>query len=797
MPNENNPPNAATGLDREQKLIRALSRLSSILTVMNTGAHPDDEQSGMLAALRFDQGFRVVIACSTRGEGGQNNLGPERGAALAALRTRELEEAALVLDADISWLGHGPEDLVHDFGFSKNGDDTLARWGETRILERVVRAYREEKPDIVIPTFLDVPGQHGHHRAMTRAAQEAVKLAANATAFPEHFAEGLVPWQVSKLYLPAWSGAGMAYDDELPPPNATVAVRSSNPDAATGVSFRQLGEWSRARHASQGMGNFPIDDPDDWPLHLLIDAQGKTADETTIADGLARRLDDLPLFFALPEPLAAKLSETQRLIDEAVAAAPHYDLVLAAAQAAATSLEEARALLPDALAEAISHKLARKSRELDQVQLLAAAIEPHASLEQPWLRPGDVTGLIISGVPEEFEVKVVARDPGIIVHEPALSCGTHRFEISIAPDAPYTSPYPPGYAASGGNGALSLIFSGRVGERVVSAALDLQRPLQVVPAHGLALTPDAFILKRSAPTEAIDIRVDHDGGVVAFDAPDGWSAQQEGDQWTFVPPQNLAPGRHAIVPTVDGRAAYRKSELHYDHTGPALFAAPEILRVLSLDINLPEGVRVGYVGGGADRVNVWLSRLGIDVVALDAAALAGDLSQYSTILVGLFAFGVRQDLVAAREKIHRWVQAGGHLVTLYHRPWDGWSAEATAPGLLEIGVPSLRWRITNPQAPVVLLQPDHPLFAGPNRIDETDFDGWNKERGLYFAARWDERYQPLLSITDPGEKPLQGSLLSGQFGAGRHTHVALVLHHQLDHLVPGAFRLLANLVQSA
>ncbi|MET0742759.1 MAG: PIG-L family deacetylase, partial [Microvirga sp.] len=201
------------------RLHRALSRLTSVLTVMNTGAHPDDEQNGLLAALRFERGMRSIVACSTRGEGGQNALGEERGPVLGVLRTAEMEESARRISADVAWLGHGPDDPVHDFGFSKNGDDTLIRWGEARILDRLVRAYRTYRPDIVIPTFLDVPGQHGHHRAMTRAAEAAIVLAADPAAAA---GQGLAPWRVAKFYLPAWSGASSAYDDEAPPPPATL-----------------------------------------------------------------------------------------------------------------------------------------------------------------------------------------------------------------------------------------------------------------------------------------------------------------------------------------------------------------------------------------------------------------------------------------------------------------------------------------------------------------------------------------------------------------------------------------------
>ncbi len=159
--------------------------------------------NGLLAYLRLGLGMRVIIACSTRGEGGQNALGPERLGALGVMRSRETGGGGPRASMrDISWLGHGPADPIHDFGFSKDGDRTFDRWGEERIVERLVRAYRTERPDIVIPTFLDVPGQHGHHRAMTRAAETAIGLAADPTAYPEHFAEGLTPWKVAK-YLSA------------------------------------------------------------------------------------------------------------------------------------------------------------------------------------------------------------------------------------------------------------------------------------------------------------------------------------------------------------------------------------------------------------------------------------------------------------------------------------------------------------------------------------------------------------------------------------------------------------------
>ena len=136
-------------------------------------------------------------------------------------------------------------------------------------------------------------------------------------------------------------------------------------------------------------------------------------------------------------------------------------------------------------------------------------------------------------------------------------------------------------------------------------------------------------------------------------------------------------------------------------------------------------------------------------------------------------------------------------MTLYHRPSDGWSPEETPPRHLKIGLPSLRWRVTDPNAPVTVLTPDHPLLITPNVIGPPDWEGWDKERGLYFASAWDDAYQPLLAMSDKGEAPLKGSLVSAASARGGTPTRSLVLHHQLDRLVPGAFRLMANLIQPA
>lgn len=749
------------------RLARALSRLKSTVTVLHTGAHPDDEQNAMLAYMRFGLGMRTIIGCSTRGEGGQNTLGPERGGALGVVRTRELEEAAKVIDADIAWFGFGPSDPVHDFGFSKNGEDTLDRWGRDVIVERLVRAYRQEKPDIVIPTFLDVPGQHGHHCAMTMAAEEAIALAADPVAYPEHFDVGLAPWRVAKFYLPAWSGGGSTYDDEVPPPPATVILRAPDPDAVTGASFDEIGEWSRIFHASQGMGEWPETPQIEWPLHLVLGP----ADDGEIAGNLPRRLAEIA------EPLSA----ADIAIGEAIGAFPHPEDMLPPLARALEIIEAHRGEVP----AAHRHRIAALQADLETAMTVAAGIDCFAATDRQLLAQGQSTDLTVTllGAPAEAEIALDLPDGLTVV---AQSAG--RYTIAAGLDAPLGDPFRPAKD-------IGIVVSATIAGRRLSHRFVPERKLTVVPGSSVTLSPRAVLVPAGEEFSGVDVICTVSGAAKSLDlkAEHGIEAAATQDGFSLSGPA-LTEGRYDLPVTLDGEPAFSVEVIDYPHIGKATHLADAGVSVLALDLALPADRRMAYIGGGADNVAAWLRKMGFAVTELDARALSDDLSDYPTIVVGIFAFGLRPDLAAATDALRTYVEGGGNLVTLYHRPWDGWNPETVPPLPLTIGQPSLRWRVTNPDAPVEILAPDHPLLAGPNRIAQSDFSGWTKERGLYFASRWDEAYTPLLSMSDRGEAPLEGSLLSARIGKGRHTHTSLVLHHQLDHLVPGAFRIMANLV---
>jgi LmbE family N-acetylglucosaminyl deacetylase len=766
------------------RLSRALSRLDSVLTVMNTGAHPDDEQSGLLAWLRFGLGMRVVIACSTRGEGGQNALGPERTGLLGLIRTREMEEAARVLDADVAWVGFGPTDTVHDFGFSKDGDDTLARWNEALVVERMARAYRSYRPDVVLPTFLDVPGQHGHHCAMTRAAAQAIALAADPCALSDH-PDG--PWQVTHHYLPAWSGGGDTYDDAVPPPPATLEIEATAVDEPTGVSFSEIGQWSRRRHASQGMGKWSDTPARSWSLHRVGGTQ-----ESRLAQSLPQTLADLA---PLAGPAAEDVANAACQIAYAQSAFPQRERIAAALADADAALERAQQRAGAEFTALHGHRLARKRREIAVALAEVAGLAPTVTLHPAQVAVGGNSRLHIGQTTptEARDILLVPHLPtGVSAPSMALETGFVDAIAQVAATAPFTPVFHDRFDALGGNGDSWVEVSAQIAGRCIRLRVDIDTPMTVGPRHSFAARPTQLI-RRVGDTAPLKVAL-ADPQALSFETPQGWDIAQDGCTLTITPPKEAQEQLVTLTPSLDGRPAQSLSQAQFPHIGAVSYPETASLKILTLDIKMPLGARIAYIGSG-DSVGLWLQRLGFDVTLLETVEPDETFAAFTTVLVGVVAFGTRPDLVAATQRLHSFVATGGHLVTLYQRPDLGWSAEETPPLMLKIGTPSLRWRVTNPAAAVTFLDPTHPLLNGPNLISSSDFDGWDKERGLYFAAAWDQAYQPLLSMSDAGEDPLTGALVSAKIGCGRHTHISLVLHHQLDKLVPGAFRLLANLVQ--
>lgn len=760
----------------------ALRPLTSVVRFMQTGAHPDDEISGMLAALAYRDGINISYACSTRGEGGQNDIGTEAGPDLGALRTREMERACDVLGMRMYWHSTHPEDTITDFGFSKSGDETLGRWGRERTMQRFVEIIRTEKPDVICPTFLDVPGQHGHHRAMTEAAHD-VMAAASDPAFPSN----LAPWQVKKLYLPAWSGAGQAYDDDLPPPPKTMTVLGQDREQMTGWTWNRIGQQSRAYHRTQGMGHWsPAGETRDWPLHLAVSHVGGQDD--TIWAGMPRTVGDLT---ALPgvDPIAKTLLAAQSAIKSAVASFPDFAVVADRLADAITQIRVARDGCPVSVSHEIAHLLEAKLSQLGRAFQLALGVEMRARTASSIVDAGGAVGVTV-------ETDSGAADAAKATLELPKEWVETEGRISVAAEAASSDPYRPVYDPIA---PVAPRLDATIAHRGISVTVPIRFEAEpvILPRERVTLTPPAALINTAAQNRSIALTVSDlspADATVDLALPDGWSAERTETGFVVTAPESTPTGHHRIEARVNGKPAQTVRVIEYDHTAPTARARSAIVTVGVFDVAVPNS-KVGYVGAGNDRVGDWLKALGVDVTPVTDAQLASEaaLAEFDTLVVGIFAMRFRAGLTDAMPGIHRWTQDGGTLVTLYHRPWDNWDPDTIPPKRLEIGKPSLRWRVTNEAAEVNVLA-EHSILKTPNLIGPADWEGWVKERGLYFAKAWDTAYTPLLSMADPGEDPLTGSLLVADIDAGRHIHTSLILHHQMENLVPGAFRLMANLI---
>ena len=768
---------------RVMELWWALRPLTSVIRFMNTGAHPDDETSAMLAALGVRDGFNLSFACSTRGEGGQNDIGSELSGDLGALRTAEMERACEVLGMRMYWLSESPEDPIVDFGFSKSGNETLDRWGRDHTLARFVEIVRTERPDIICPTFLDVPGQHGHHRAMT----ETARLVMSAAADRDH-PSNLAPWQPRKLYLPAWSGAGRSYDDDVEPPPATVVVPGKGVDPVSGWSWERIGQQSRSFHRSQGMGRWigPSEDRD-WPLHL---AESRVAGpDRTPASGLPETVSDL-VHVDGAEPVADRLRSAGRALDDTVSAFPDFDSVAQAAARALECIRAARDACPEDARGEILHRLDAKETQLGHVRRIALGVEARAHLGERWLYPGSRTAI-------SLEQRTGAARSVHAVVEPPQGCtvadGTFRVGPQAASTDPYRDRFDPWMPA-----APMLSLDIKAHGIKSNCCLPLDDPPVILPGRSARIEPDSEIINLAANPRRIEVAVT---GVhpVSADAepglPQGWDLERTEGGFAVTAPENADEGLYSIPLRLDGEPAAAVRRISYPHVAATASFRRAELRVRVLSARVPD-VRVGYIGSGNDRIDHWLAALGANVTAVsdDALRRTAAFRSYDTIIVGIFAMKMRLGLARAMPALHRWIRDGGTLVTLYHRPWDNWDPETIPPKRLEIGQPSLRWRVTDANSDVTHLEPAHPILVHPNRIGPDDWAGWHKERGLYFAKSWDRAYRPLIEMADPGERPHLGALLAADIGRGRHIHTSLILHHQVEKLVPGAFRLLANMM---
>ena len=830
-------------------LDRALARLSTHKRLLVIAAHPDDEDTALLTWVARGQGGEAAYFSLSRGEGGQNLIGPELGIGLGLLRSRELQ-AARQIDGARQFFSR-----AYDFGYTRSVDETLERWPQEILLEDAVRAIRRFKPQVLMAVF--PPSEragHGQHQASAVVAQEAFNLAADADAFPRLLAEGLEPWAIETFYRASWWN----------PDAATLKLPLGQLEPFSGRSILQIALESRSQHRCQDMG----------VEQRLGDATGRL---TWVAGGggaeqpdpfagfdtsLAAIAELLPagearqdLAAALRRVDALARSARQRLsATEPTAAVEPLGEIVTLLRASRASLRNAGSVASGHVLDLLEEKLGIAYEALaTAAQVLADAIA-----DREWVALG-----------QTLEVRSVFWNAGsfpvegldVVAHSSAGWRTLHsepaepergRFATRVTderrlaievpkhsqPTAPYFlrrplkgSLYDWSETAAAVRGEpfapppLSLVFRFRLAGVAVElvrevvhryrdqALGEVRRPLRAVPALEVSVEPRQLVWSTAKAREEklkVEIVSNLEEKVrvrLEIDLPPGWppvlprevelgdESSRQVIEWPLVPPQDLSPGHYEIALRLVDEAGQRFDHafplIDYEHVRPT--PIPQAARVVVHvdDIRLPSLGRLGYVRGASDRVPEFLRAVGLPVELLSAADLADrDLSSFDAIVIGSRAYEIDPALVSASPRLLSYTRHGGLLIVQYQQ--YQFVRGGYAPFPLEIDRP--HDRVTDETADVRLLVPEHPVFNVPNRLVAADWEGWVQERGLYFAGTWDDAYQPLLAMSDPGGEEQRGALLVAGLGEGHYVYTGLAFFRQLPAGVTGAYRLFANLL---
>lgn len=730
-------------------LVQALKDAACGVRLMCVAAHPDDEDGASLAYYRMKHGVKTFVVIATRGEGGQNEIGPELYNDLGVIRTREMINAARVEGSELHFLDF-PE-----FGFSKSLEEAMEAWDPSAARERVRKLLRDLRPDVVI-THHGLMKDHGQHQAIGQLIKEAVEAEAGT---------------VQRLYVRKFEGGDSPYTMDL-----------GELEPVRGLTYAQIAAQALEEHHSQGMKFFIDRYLTGRPQAVYFE---RVVNPREAGEALGGEFG--PLFSgikAVKRPQA--LVDLARAAQEGLSNAKVLD-ALAALPA------EARAAAPEDLARAaaiaaeLRLKATPEDSELVASQLVTVAVEltdfgaqdiDEATFSIEAFGKEPAGGFALADTIESGETLPLAS--GIV---------STKLGFEVPRDAPLTLPHAE-HLFSG-----NVLFTPQVRVRATGtlrngAPFTLEQAVyvDVAPVATLEFTSGPYFMNperndREARAQ-LTVRNHTPGALqssIKLTVPAGWHASPVEVPWKLEEPGEQRTFNVSItaVESFEGRKSIEA--LTAGHTAS--------VEVVSARVKLDPGARVGLVRSYDDTLEATLRKLGVQhglVGPQDFSPAA--LARYTTLLIDMRAYQYRPDLVANNEAVLDFARAGGNVIIMYQKTFDWRPAFAPIPFQIANN------RTTREDAPVKLLVPEHPYFNTPNTLLPSDWDGWIQERGLYFAGQWPAEYTPLLETSDPGETVPAGALITAPLGKGQYTYCALALYRQLRALHPGALRLFANMI---
>jgi LmbE family N-acetylglucosaminyl deacetylase len=835
-PSAAQPASAERGAAASGSLVAGLGVSARALMI---GAHPDDEDTGLITWLARGRHVQTAYLSLTRGDGGQNLIGNELGESLGAIRTEELLAARRV-DGAAQYFTR-----AYDYGFSKSAEEAFRHWPHDTLLGDVVRVVRAFRPQLMIAVFSGTPQDgHGQHQASAILAREAYDAALDTVKYP---VKGFGPaWAPAKFYRTRtyWGGEGATY---------TYNVGEYAP--LYGRSYGEIASLSRSQHKSQAMGQLLNKGPRVGSLRR----EESRVNEGTPANqenGLFAGVDTTVMRFGLESPcpgtkavadsLGTAIREVQRVYSPFEPEAMLAPLARARALLVTLTCGAGRMCI-DSPGSACNSpdgdyrpSVADLRSRIDELTAAALGVVVEATVARPVVAAGDTLSVTVTAYNRGKRLATVSPIAGNLSFAPLTVApdSIARVTVALPRTATQTLSQPwwlvaPrrgdffAIAASGEpDGMQNVPFAaytiralgatGIVADPILYRAADpvrgeIDHPLAVAPAISVTLdraveyaqanTPLDRALRvtlRSASTTArtVSVTLALPKGMSADSATRTVTLPAYGDVRTveFRVYGRLAPGRHTIAVSAesDGRKFAAGYELvDYDHIRPQRIYRPSTLALEAVDVKLPAGLTVAYIRGVGDNTPPILQQLGVNLVELDPAKLsATDLARFGTIVVGTRAYESSPALVANNSRLLDYVRNGGTMIVQYGQ------AEMQTPGIMPYPITLSRPadRVTDETAPVRITDAASPLLSAPNRIGDADFAGWVQDLTYYMPRTFDAHYHTSLSVNDPGEAPNAGAILSTAYGRGLYVYTTLAFFRELPAGVPGAARLFVNLL---
>ena len=789
----------------------ALQKLNVLGRVLYIAAHPDDENTNLMALWSNGSLYETAYLSITRGDGGQNLIGPELRERLGVIRTEELLAARRV--------DHGKQFFSRaiDFGFSKTAEETMRIWDHDKILSDVVWVVRKFRPDVIVTRFSPEDQlTHGHHTASAILAGEAFSAAGDPNRFPEQLAF-VKPWRPTRL---VWNTSPFFFSNRNLPfdPTGLTVLEAGGYNSLLGKAYTEIAAASLSMHKSQGVGSPPRRGARKEYFKLL-EGQPMT---TSLFEGIDTNWSRV----ANSESIATQI---RQIISQFLPADP------AASVPELLKLRQAMNGIKD------ESWVPEKKAELDGIIAACLGLHVEASTTNGAVTPGQTATIKLEAINrcnipvtlQEIRFPLSGDSMKIDAALPSNELVTRDLSCKIPENTPYSQPY--WLRKSGTLGAFAVDDQTLVGlpenppdlpveivlqingqelryivdtkyRMVDPVAGELRRPLVIEPPVFAKVVNSVLVFATNQP-KSVGVHVTAATGPVKGElklaVPQGWGVYPASipidlkaadaetvATFTVKPPEQNSEGTLRAVVSIDGRDySLGRVRISYPHIGVHTLMPPAEARLVRADIR-EKGERIGYIPGAGDDVPESLQQIGYSVKILSESDItAENLKQFSAVVLGVRAYNTQERIANWLPELFAYVKAGGVAVAQYNTLAE-LKTDQLAPYPLEIS----RDRVTDENAEVRILAPDHPLMTTPNKITSKDFEGWVQERGLYFPKKWDPAWTAILSSNDPKEKPLDGGLLVAKSGKGFFIYTSYSWFRQLPAGVPGAYRLVANML---